>query len=69
MNLSQGAVVARTVVLTFGDAATDCGVDFVTVFIHHNKKSSFKGISSMGNFQKIIDICKIFLYNSIEKNG
>ena len=37
VDFAQGAVVARTIVLTFGNAAADCIVDFMSVFIRHNK--------------------------------
>ena len=52
VDFTKGAVVAGAVVLAFGNAATDRSVDFVLVFIHHNKKSSFKGRNSMGNLFK-----------------
>ena len=43
VDFAKGAVVAGAVVFTFRNAATDRSVDFVLVFVHHTKKSSFKG--------------------------
>ena len=37
MDLGKRAVVARTVILTFGDAAADAGIDFF--FVHHSLKN------------------------------
>lgn len=37
MDLRKRAVVARTVILTFGDAAADTGIDFF--FVHHSLKN------------------------------
>lgn len=37
MDLRKRAVVARTVILTFGDAAADAGIDFF--FVHHSLKN------------------------------
>ena len=67
VDFAEGAIIACAVVLTFGNATADTFVYFTSIFVHHNKKSSFKGISSMRNFQKIIDILENFLYNSVGK--
>ena len=37
VDFAQGAVITRTIVLTFGNAAADCIVDFMAVFIRHIK--------------------------------
>ena len=43
VNLSQRAIIARAVVLTFGHAATDGGVHFlIVVFIHHKIPPFFR---------------------------
>ena len=43
VNLSQRAVIARAVVLTFGHAATDGGVHFlIVVFMHHKIPPFFR---------------------------
>jgi len=67
MDLSQRAVIARAVVLTFGYAAADAGVHFLYVFIHHIKNPPFLVSTVWVNLQKIIDISKNFLYNIIER--
>lgn len=67
VDFAEGAIIACAVVLTIGNATADAFVYFTSIFVHHNKKSSFKGTSSMRNFQKIIDILENFLYNSVGK--
>lgn len=67
VNFAQRAIIARTVVLTFGYAAADAGVHFLSTFIHHIKKPPLKVRVVYANLSKIIDIFKIFLYNSIRK--
>ena len=67
MDLSQRAVIARAVVLTFGYAAADAGVHFLYVFIHHIKNPPFLVSTVWVNLQKIIDIFIFFLYNIKEE--
>ena len=45
VDFSKGTIVPFAVVLTFGDAATDCGVYVVTFFIHHIKNPPSKVLS------------------------
>lgn len=61
VDFSQRAIIARTVVLTFGYSATDCSVDFLTFFIHHIKKPPSKVKAVYANSAKIIDIFENFL--------
>lgn len=41
VNLTKRTVIARTVVFTFGYAAADGRIDFLSSFIHHFQKTSF----------------------------
>ena len=66
VDLSKGTIIALAVVLTFGNAATDCSV-YVFGLIHHNF-SLLLGNFSMGIFQKNIDNLKKLLYNN-KKGG
>ena len=63
----QGAVIAAAIVLTFGYTATDCAVDFTSVFIHHNKNPPSKVKTVWAIYKKILTFskisCKIYLQN------
>jgi hypothetical protein len=67
VNFTKSAIIARTVVLTFRYAAANAAVYFMLIFVHHNKKPPFKVQAVWVNLRKIIDIFKIFLYNSIKE--
>lgn len=70
MDFAQGAVIARTVVLTFGYATADSHVYVVTILFVHRIKPPFGVKRVCANSQKNIDICKFFLYNiGVEKNS
>ena len=61
MDFSKSTIITLTVVLAFGNAATDGGV-YVFGLIHHNI-FLLLGNFSMGIFQKNIDNLKKLLYN------
>ena len=61
VDLAKRAIIARTVVFTFGYTATNARVHFLTFFIHHSKKPPFLVIAVCAKWRKIIDICKNLL--------
>ena len=52
VDLAKRTIIARTVVFTFGYTATNTRVHFLTFFVHHSKKTSFLGSSSMRKVAK-----------------
>ena len=47
VDFTKRAIIARTVIFTFRYTATNARVHFLTFFVHHSKKTSFLGSSSM----------------------
>ena len=41
VNFAKRTIIARTVIFTFRYATADTSVDFLFVFVHHNKKPPF----------------------------
>lgn len=56
VDFAKRTIIARAIVLTFGDAATDTSVDFLCIFVHHSKKPPLKVQAVYANLSKIIDI-------------
>ena len=61
VDFTERAIIACAIILTFRNAATDTGVYFLTVFVHHIKKPPLKVETVYANPSKIIDIYKNLL--------
>ncbi len=52
VNFAERTIIACTIVLAFGHAATDSGVHITAFFIHHIQKSSLNDKVSVRKFSK-----------------
>ena len=53
VDFTKRAIIARTVIFTFRYTTTNARVHFLTFFVHHSKKTSFLGNSSMRKVVKV----------------